>query len=224
MRSTALYGLVGAGGFGREVMPLARAQLAPLVARGEAELVFVVEGEPPSPVVNGARVISLQQFLSYPGPRYFNVAIGSGEARERIASDCETQGAKPFSIIAATAIMLDEVELGEGAIICDFVMLLSNVKIGRFFHANIYSYVAHDCVIGNFVTFAPRVACNGRSRLEDHVYVGTGAVLREGKHGDPRVIGAHAVIGMGAVVTRNVVQGSTVIGNPARSMCEKLVP
>jgi sugar O-acyltransferase (sialic acid O-acetyltransferase NeuD family) len=217
----ALYGLVGAGGFGREVMPLARSQLASRLVAGEARLAFVVEDEPSGREVNGTPVISMGEFLAHPGERHFNIAIAASAARARIASLCEAAGARPYSIIASNVVIQDGVELGEGAILCPFVMLLSNVRVGRYFHANIYSYIAHDCVIGDFVTFAPRVACNGRSRVEDEAYVGTGAVMREGAPGAPLIVGAGAVVGMGAVVTRDVAPLTTVIGNPARPLAEK---
>ena len=97
-----------------------------------------------------------------------------------------------------------------------FVTLTSNIRIGRCFHANLYSYVEHDCVIGDFVTFAPGVMCNGNVHIEDHAYIGTGAVIRQGQPGKPLVIGKRAVVGMGAVVTRDVAPGTTVVGNPAR--------
>lgn len=218
MADTALYGLIGAGGFGREVMPLARAQLSLSLASGEARLAFVVEGELQSREVNGVPVLSVTEFLAHPGDRYFNIAIAASRSRARIAATCEAAGARPFSIIAPNVVILDNVEIGEGAVLCPFVTLLSNVRIGRFFHANIYSYIAHDSVVGDFVTFAPRVACNGRSRIEDHAYVGTGAVMREGAPDAPLTVGAGAVVGMGAVVTRNVAPGTTVVGNPARLM------
>lgn len=106
--------------------------------------------------------------------------------------------------------------MGVGAVMCENVMVTSNVKIGKYFQGNIYSYIAHDCQIGDFVTFAPRVSCNGNVRIEDHAYIGTGAVLRQGTADKPLVIGEGAVVGMGAVVTKDVAPHTTVVGNPAR--------
>jgi acetyltransferase-like isoleucine patch superfamily enzyme len=103
-------------------------------------------------------------------------------------------------------------------VLSPFVTLTSNIEIGRCFHANLYSYVEHDCRIGDFVTFAPAVRCNGNVHVHDHAYVGTGALLRQGTKERPLVVGEGAVVGMGAVVTRDVPPGATVVGNPARPL------
>ena len=92
--------------------------------------------------------------------------------------------------------------------------------MGLGLHLNLNSYIGHDCDIGNWVTFGPNVACNGNVIIEDHVYIGTGALIRQGTPDKPLVIGAGAVIGMGAVVTKSVPPGVTVIGNPARPLGE----
>ena len=211
------YGIVGAGGFGREVVPFARQMLDAEHGRSGYELVFVVEFGSTEPV-NGTRVMTAEEFLRSDGERRFNIAIADHAARKRIAERLMNDGARPFSVVAPNSVQGDANQIGEGAILCPFTMVTSNATIGRFFHANIYSYVAHDCVIGDYVTFAPGVKCNGRVRIEDGAYIGTGAVLREGSPDRPVVIGAGAVVGMGAVVTKSVPPGATVVGNPAKVM------
>lgn len=216
------YGIIGAGGYGRESMPLARAAILAEILSGNAELLFVVEGALDTVEENGIPVVNMEKFLSLPGERFFNIAIGDSEVRERIARLCEDHGATPFSIIAENVVILDANDIGSGAILSPFVTVTSNAKIGKFFHANIYSYVAHDCVIGDFVTFAPGVKCNGNVKIEDHAYIGTGAVIKQGSTQKPLTIGRGAVVGMGAVVTKSVAAGETVIGNPARPLKEAL--
>jgi len=215
------YGLIGAGGYGREVMPLARIELQDEVLAGHAELLFVVEDIIDPMSVNGYSVISLPDFLGLPNPKRFNIAIGNSKVRERIATTCIDAGATPFSIKAANVVTMDNNKIDNGAILSPFVTITSNVKIGAFFHANIYSYVAHDCVIGDFVTFAPSVKCNGNVVIEDHAYIGTGAVIMQGKQGKPLVVGRGAIVGMGSVVTKSVPPGVTVIGNPARPLTKE---
>lgn len=222
VKTGTLVGLVGAGGYGREVMPSLREQIS--TSNGVASnLLFLVEGASSvdQEMVNGVSVAGLDEFLEHRDNRLFNVAIGDSKVRERIALHCIEEGAVPLSITDRTVRLLDDCNVGEGAILSPFVTITSNVRIGRFFHANLYSYVAHDCVIGDFVTFAPGVQCNGWIHIHDHAYIGTGAVLRPGVSGKPLVIGAGAVVGMGAVVTKDVAPGQVVVGNPAAALVRK---
>ena len=54
--------------------------------------------------------------------------------------------------------------------------------------------------------------------IHDHAYIGTGAIIKQGTPDKPVVIGAGAIVGMGAVVTRDGAPHTTVIGNPAKAM------
>ncbi|MNE26870.1 2,3,4,5-tetrahydropyridine-2,6-dicarboxylate N-acetyltransferase [compost metagenome] len=71
------------------------------------------------------------------------------------------------------------------------------------------------------MTFAPAVKCNGNIHIEDHAYIGAGAVIKQGTPDKPLVIGKGAIVGMGAVVTKSVPAGVTVVGNPARILEKK---
>jgi sugar O-acyltransferase (sialic acid O-acetyltransferase NeuD family) len=210
------FAIFGASGCGRGVLPLARQQLQ--VTPGLWDLVFV-DDNPPAEQLNGHRVLTYAQWLAEPAEsHHISLAIANSAVRAKLAERCTADGVGFFEARAANVVELDDVQIGPGAVLCPFVTLTSNIKIGQQFHANLYSYVEHDCVIGDFVTFAPGVKCNGNVVVEDHAYIGTGAVLKQGKPGEPLVIGRGAVVGMGAVVTKNVAAGTTVVGNPARVM------
>ena len=212
------FAIFGASGCGRGVLPLVRQQLQASLADGYADLVFV-DDHPPAPLVNGQRVLTYAQWLSEPASnRHINVAIANSRVREQLVKRCAADGVQFFEARAANVMQLDDVHLGVGAVLCPFVTLASNIRIGQHFHANIYSYVEHDCVVGDFVTFAPSVMCNGNVHIEDHVYIGAGAIIKQGQPSAPLVIGRGAVVGMGAVVTKSVPPGITVVGNPARPL------
>jgi sugar O-acyltransferase (sialic acid O-acetyltransferase NeuD family) len=217
-----IFGLFGAGGFGREVMPYVKASVARTLDMplDGIEVFFVETWEPAQSQINGYPLISMEKFFQIEGDRYFNVAVGDGSVRETIATQVGAS-AKVMAVHAPQAIFLDNNRIAEGSVFCPNTMVTSNATIGRFFQANIYSYVAHDCVIGDFVTFAPGVRCNGRVHIDDYAYIGTNAILKEGTPDKPLRIGAGAIVGMGAVVTKDVPAGVAVIGNPAREMVRK---
>ncbi|QPT40310.1 Galactoside O-acetyltransferase [Oligella ureolytica] len=218
MSNQNVYAVFGASGYGREVMPLARVNLLSHNVDLQ-QLYFIDDNAVRDSSVNGHKVLSFEQFLGLEAEeRYVSIAIANSEIREKLSKRCLEHGVKSWTVIADNVCVLDNVELGEGAILNPFVTLTSDIKIGQHFHANIYSYVAHDCVIGDYVTFAPNVKCNGNIIIEDHAYIGTGAVLKQGTPDNPLVIGSGAVVGMGAVVTKSVPANTTVIGNPAKPL------
>jgi sugar O-acyltransferase (sialic acid O-acetyltransferase NeuD family) len=210
----ALYGVYGAGGCGRGIMPLLREQL-----RGvDARLVFIDDGGQ-TESINGHAVWPWERFLEEPADqRAACLAVANWRTREQLFERCVEAGVQIAGARAANVIQMDDVEIGPGALISPFVTFTSNIRVGRCFHANLYSYVEHDCRIGDFVTFAPGVHCNGHVHICDHAYAGTGAVIRQGTAERPLVIGKGAIIGMGAIVTKDVPAGVTVVGNPARPL------
>ncbi|MXO60564.1 acetyltransferase [Altererythrobacter salegens] len=215
MSVARLHAVYGASGAGRGIMPLLRAQNG---NAADIECLYVDDAADGT-LVNSQRCLTLEQFLNEPvSERKIVLAVADGAIRRRLAERCHAERIGFLSVVAQQHVRMDASIIGEGAVFSPFTTVASNVQIGKHFHCNINSYVEHDCVIGDFVTFAPSVCCNGNIQIRDGAYIGTGAVIRQGRHGAPLTIGENAVVGMGAVVLGDVAPGEIVVGNPARVM------
>ncbi|WP_313483094.1 NeuD/PglB/VioB family sugar acetyltransferase [Acinetobacter variabilis] len=212
---TKLYAIYGASGCGRSLMPVARQQLAR--DNDPSEIVFIDDALTEISQINGHRAMNYATFLNESADfKAVQIAIANSRVREKIARRFEQDGIQLWSIQADNVVLMDQSKIAEGMALSPFVTITSNIQIGKCFHANLYSYVEHDCVIGDFVTFAPGVKCNGNIHIHDHAYIGAGAMIKQGTPDQPLVIGKGAIVGMGAVVTKSVPAGATVVGNPAR--------
>lgn len=209
---THIVGIYGASGAGRGIAPLAKAQFA-----DDADIVFIDDAIS-NAMVNGYHAMNWESFIQLPQDKSVAIAIADSQIREKLAQKCKAANIGFVTVKAQNIVVMDDVVIGEGAILSPFVCITSNIIIGKHFHANISSIVEHDCVIGDFVTFAPGVRCNGNIHIADHAYIGAGAIIKQGTSDKPLKIGKNAVVGMGAVVTKNVPDGAVVVGNPARPL------
>lgn len=206
---TGKLAIYGTGGFGRELVGAARRR----ASDAGLELVFADDNDDRATIFD---IPVLRLDALDPATDQAIIAVGDADTRKRMAQKLDDREVRAFDLIAPSAIIGPDVTFGDGLVLCDQTLITASVKIGLQFQCNIYSYVAHDCVIGDYVTFAPKVCCNGNVHVHDGAYIGTGAVIRQGVPGAPLIIGAGSIVGMGAVVTKDVPAGAVVLGNPAR--------
>lgn len=213
--------VVGAGGFGREVLDVIDAMNAAGTANWDVMGVF---DDAPSPANldrlrrrNVRHLGSIEDAIASPLKCAFVVGIGATSTRRRVAERLEAGGCAPATLIHPTVTMGYEVAVGDGAVICAGVRLTTNIRIGRHVHLNLNCTVGHDATLGDFVSVNPLASISGDCIIEDEVLVGVGAVLLNQTR-----IGRGATVGGSACVVGDVVPASVVVGVPARQVVGKV--
>ena len=149
--SCPVYAIYGASGCGRSLMPVARQQLQRLGI--SAEIYFIDDSLQEQQIVNGHIALNYQSFKNLNAAQKFVlIAIANSQIREKLANQLIMDGLQLWTVQADNVVMMDNIEIDDGAALSPFVSITSNIKIGKCFHANLYSYVEHDCVIGDYVT------------------------------------------------------------------------
>ena len=156
-------------------------------------------------------------FSAFDAGRYeVVVAIADARIRERIVGELPT-GTRFFTHVDRSVIIQgDDVEIGEGSIVCAGAILTTNTRIGRHAHLNLKTTIAHDNLIGDFFTTAPGVSVSGGCVIGDRVYFGTNSCTRQKVR-----ICDDVTVGLNAGVVGDIAVPGTYIGTPAKLMVKK---
>lgn len=85
------------------------------------------------------------------------------------------------------------------------------VKISDYVWVDRNSVISHDSRVGEYCHIGPNVTICGHVSIGNRSTVNAGAIIAEGV-----LIGSDCTVGIGSVVMRDVEDGATVLGNPAR--------
>jgi sugar O-acyltransferase (sialic acid O-acetyltransferase NeuD family) len=141
------------------------------------------------------------------------IAIGNPIVKERIVNLITNKNVYFPTLIHPNCLIGNNIEIGEGTIICANNILTSDIVIKKFVTINLACTVGHDAVIENYCSIMPAVNISGEVVMHQNIYVGTGAKIINQIN-----IGSHSIIGAGAVVINNILPNSTVVGVPAKSI------
>ena len=141
------------------------------------------------------------------------ISIGSPFIKKKIADRLKNAGLSYATFISDYAHLADKVsiEIGEGSIITPGCQLTCDIIVGKKVLINLNSTIGHDVKIGDYSSLMPGCHISGNVKIDEEVLVGTGAIILPNLS-----IGKGAVIGAGAVVTRDVEEGKVVKGIPGR--------
>jgi sugar O-acyltransferase (sialic acid O-acetyltransferase NeuD family) len=205
--------VVGAGGFGRETVEAVRALND---AGGCWRLAGYLDDDPArhGTTIDGVPVLGGMEELDKMPDVSIVVCTGRPDnyvSRLRIVETLNLPQERYATIIHPSTSVSTTSRAGPGTVLLAHTVLTASVTVGS--HVAIMPQVilTHDDVVEDFTTIASGACLGGNVHVGRCAYIGAGVLVRE-----ERSIGSGALVGMGAVVTRDIPPYEVWAGVPAR--------
>lgn len=202
--------IIGAGGFGREVLAWAEQSVEfqrDWTIKGfiDDNLDALVGKKPKAELLGTIRDYQ-------PNPEdVFVCALGQPEPKRKCSELILSRGGELTRLTHRTAILGHNVDLSDGVILCPYVVVSANNRLGRCVAVDTHSTINHDAKVGDWTQIScycdltAAVEIGGSVFLGSHVSVVPGVKIGEG-----------AYVGAGTIVIRDVEAGAKMVGVPAR--------
>lgn len=206
--------VIGAGGFGREVLMLINhinANKPSFHCLG-----FFDDSKEKGSLINGLPVLGKVQDLVHVSDKTaVAFGIGNPKVKKKLVESIIGNQQLYFPTLIHPSVIIGHphVQLGRGTVLCANVILTVNISIGDFVTLNLGCTVGHDTIIGNYSAFMPGCDIAGEVVVGNEVYGGMGSrIINQTKVGD------RVILGSGAVVVKDIQENTLAVGMPAKSI------
>jgi sugar O-acyltransferase (sialic acid O-acetyltransferase NeuD family) len=202
--------IIGAGGFGREMVAWARQSVQ---FEREWTIKGLIDDNLEALAGKNTPVPLLATIRDYApaSEDVFICAMGVPEIKRRCCELIAGRGGRFTKLIHRTAVLGDNVELADGVVLCPYTIVSANNRLGRGVAVNLHSSIDHDASVDDWSQVNCHCDLTAAVRVGREVFIGSSVSII------PNVtIGDRAYLGAGSVVLRDVPEGAKVFGVPAR--------
>lgn len=201
--------IVGAGGFGRELL-----QWASETWPNDARLIGGFLSDDPRRLDGFSTGVGIESSVGDYRPAggdYLLLGIGVPYSRRRVAENLRSRGARFLSLIHPRALVARSAEVGEGSIVCPFAIVSDSAKLGCCVLVNYHASLGHDAIAGDYAVLSPYATLGGAARVDEEVFLGLHASVGPG-----RSVGARSKVSANSCVLSNTPADSIIFGVPGR--------
>ena len=167
--------------------------------------------------INGVAVLGGDDYLTDRDIAEIELANGIGsvrtlEARRAVFERFRGRGFRFATVVHPRAVVASSASLGEGAQIMAGAIIQPNAVIGENTIVNTGAIIDHDCRVGAHCHVAPGCTLSGNVTIGSGSHIGTGSSVRQAVR-----LGAHTLVGAGAVVVNDYPDAAILLGVPARA-------
>lgn len=209
LRTVSRVLIVGAGGFGREVLQWVRDAWPEHAARVAGFL--SAERDRLAGHDCGLEIIAApDRYEPRPGDALL-LAIGIPLVRRQVVESLLSRGAVFLTLVHPTAIVAPTAIVGEGSIVCPYAIVSDSAKVGAFVLMNYHSSLGHDASAGDHAVLSPYATLGGNAHVGDDVFMGLHASVGPGRR-----IGARSKVSANSCALSDAPPDSIIYGAPGR--------
>jgi len=172
-----------------------------------------------SAIIDSSAVIGKGNYIGHNTIIKGNVTIGDNNyiGSNVIIGEYPQHSTKKFEFKNYTNFSNNKgIKIGSNNVIREFTSIhlpitSENTIIGNNCYIMAYNHIAHDSVICNHVIMANNIQMGGYSIIHDYANIGLSSAIHQRS-----TIGAYAMVGMGSIVTKDVLPFMVVMGSPTK--------